>query len=145
MKPNKTWILIANSKSARIVENIGPGKGLSDVNGKSYKAQSSPEHADQEGRSFNTGSGARHKLEAHHGEDPVLRDYISTISDSLNQSFATGEFNRLILCTAPATLGAMRSYLPDNLQDLIIAEVPKDLTQVATNDLPPHFEDYLAV
>ena len=145
MKPNKTWIVIGNSKSARIVENIGPGKGLINVKGKTFKAPASTEHTDQEGRSFNTGSGARHKLEAHHGEDPVLRDYLNMIINTLVNSSANKEFNQLILCAAPATLGAMRNYMPDTIKDLIIAEVPKDLTQVPINDLSNHFEDYLAV
>lgn len=145
MKANKTWILIANSRSAKIVENIGPGKGLLQVSDKVFQAPVPNEHADQEGRSFNTGSGARHKLEAHHGEDPSLRDYITSIISALTDSFVEKKFNQIILCAAPATLGTMRNYLPENIKAQIIAEVPKDLTQISINDLPIYFENVLAV
>ena len=145
MRPNKTWILIANSKSAKIVENKGPGKGLTQVVGKTFQAPPTLEHSDQEGRAFNTGSGARHKLEPHHGEDPALRDYITSIICSLADSYQEKEFNQIILCAAPATLGAIRNHLPDHINNQIIAEVPKDLTQISINDLPVHFENVLAV
>ena len=31
MKPTRTWILIADGARARILENLGPGKGVHEV------------------------------------------------------------------------------------------------------------------
>lgn len=145
MKPNITWILIASSQSAKIFENAGPGKGLNQVADRTFQASANIEHSDREGRSFNTGSGARHKLEPHHGEDPVLRDYITSIINSLTKDYTEKRFNRIILCAAPATLGSLRNYLPDNIKTQIIAEISKDLTNIPTHNLSAHFKDFLAV
>lgn len=145
MKPTQTWILIANSKHAHIMENKGSGKGLRKIPEKTFQAPEVNEYSDQEGRSFNSGSSMRHKLEAHHGEDPVLRDYITTIINSLAESYANKKFDQLVVCAAPATLGTIRNHLPNTLKTATIAEVAKDLTNIPDNQLADHFEEILVI
>jgi len=145
MKPVRTWILIADSKAARVMENCGVGKGLSQVSGKVFRAMKRVGFSDQEGRSFNSGSGAHHKLEPHHGEDPVIQNHVRQIVQSLIKSHQAREFDRLIICAAPATLGLIRCQLPSQLKKLTIAELDKDLTNIRPIDLPDHFKEVLAI
>ncbi len=62
MKPIITWILIADAGSARIVENRGAGKGLWQLENKVFRPPENNALADQEGRTFNSGSPARTSL-----------------------------------------------------------------------------------
>lgn len=145
MKPIVTWILIADAGSAKVVENRGPGKGLSQLEGMVFQAPAGNAHADQEGRSFDSGSPARNKLEAHHGMDQSLRDFITSLVDILENGHNNNQYDRLVICAAPNMLGELRKGLPASLKSKVIAEIPKDLTNTHTEDLPRHFEDVLIV
>jgi protein required for attachment to host cells len=67
MKPTKTWIVIADSRSAKILENSGPGEGIVQHPSLVFKVDSVKQYSDQQGRSFASASSARHKFEQHQG------------------------------------------------------------------------------
>ena len=110
-----------------------------------FQAPSANAHADQQGRSFSSGSHARHKLEAHHGEDQALQEFVASIVDVLVNNHNNKLFDQLIICAAPNMLGELRKGLPASLKPTVIAEIPKDLTNTHAVDLPRHFENVLAV
>jgi protein required for attachment to host cells len=56
-----------------------------------------------------------------------------------------GRFDRLIIAAAPTALGDIRPSLSDAVKQTIIAELPKDLTNVPKPQLERHFETLLAV
>ncbi|MGI9351519.1 MAG: host attachment protein [Rhizobiaceae bacterium] len=145
MKPVRTWIILANAGSARILENNGPGKGFRQIFETTYKNQGEPSFSDQQGRSFNSTTSTRHKLEPNRSEDTALISNIKTIIGMLQESKNNSEFDRLIVCAAPQTLGIIREQMPRSLSREIIAELPKDLLGVPTQSLPKHFESVLAV
>lgn len=145
MKPVKTWILIANNGSARILENDGPGKGLFQKSGKTHVAEPAPDFSDQQGRAFRGVDTSRSKVEAHQKTQTPRHGFAGELVDDLISSKRSGEFDRLIICAPPAMLGQVRDLLPKDLQSDVIAELPKDLTHIPTDTLPDHFSNYLAV
>lgn len=56
-----------------------------------------------------------------------------------------GRFDRLIIAAAPTALGDIRPALSDGVKQTIIAELPKDLTNVPNPQLARHFEQLLAI
>jgi len=145
MKPVRTWILIANAKTARIVENDGPGKGLFQPSGLARQAAQETSHADQPGRSFSSSGSVRSKMEPHQ-KALIPRDgFAGELVEDLALNHQRGQFDRLIICAAPAMLAHVRDLMPDAIQSQVIAEVPKDLTHVPTDKLAPHLENYLAI
>jgi protein required for attachment to host cells len=56
-----------------------------------------------------------------------------------------GLFDRLVIVAAPQTLGDLRGELSPQLQALVLAEVPKDLTKIPLPDLAGHLHDVMAV
>jgi len=127
MKPTRTWILIANAEIARIVENSGPGKGIHQVKDKVFEAPEQNQYSDQEGRTFNSSSHVRHKMETPNAGQQGSKEFVSEILDALQVSFIAGEFDRLIICAAPKTLGLIQKQIPNGLQSLEIEKIDQAL------------------
>lgn len=137
--------MIANSKTARIVENDGPGKGLFQPPGLARQAAEEISHADQPGRSFSSSGSVRSKMEPHQKVLTPRDGFACQLVDDLASNHQKGQFDRLIICAAPAMLAHVRDLMPDAVQSTVIAELPKDLTHVPTDKLAPHLENFLAI
>ena len=145
MKPTKTWILIADATKARILENAGPGKGLSQLGDQVFKARERKDHSDDQGRTYNSVSPARHKMETNVTDDVVHLEHVDEILSSLGGALSARRFDRLLICAAPQTLGVIRQRIPEALNAVVMAEVAKDLTRTPTDELADHFVDLLIV
>ena len=145
MRPKRTWILLADGRTAKIIENCGPGKGLCKIYETDFEFSEKSTHDDQQGRGFSSTSPARYKLEPGGDEDHGVSAQIKKVLTTLEASHSKREFDRLILCAEPHTLGIIRQQLPAQLKPHTIAELSKDLVNVPVNDLSGHFEDVLAV
>lgn len=145
MKPIKTWILIADSSRAHIVEHRGPGRGLHPLANMSWSAPKPSEFEDDPGRSFSSAGSMRHKMEPHQGNVERGEAFARALFADLVKLKRARQFDRLILCAPPAMLGSLRKCLPDQLTSNVTAEVAKDLVQISPAKLPTHFSDVLAV
>ena len=150
MKKKITYILVADGARARLYVNTGVGKGVQPVSGATHRADL--HHHDREiltdkpGRAFNsvgTGRSAMepptewHRFEKH--------KFAREMAKVLDAAAANKAFDRLILIAPPATLGDLRTELGDNTRKMVAAELPKDLTRHAEEDLPQHLASVLAV
>jgi protein required for attachment to host cells len=150
MKPIITWIVIADGNQAKVFEHDGPGKGLKAVKDMQFEQEPLKAQeimADKPGRSFSSaGPGARSSIE--YSSDPVQvreRRFVERLADMLDEMLQQGKFDRLVIAAAPAALGDLRPALSDKVKETILAEMPKDLTNVPTQKLGRHFEDVIAV
>jgi protein required for attachment to host cells len=140
MKTTRTWIVIADSASAKIYEHTGPLNGLKLLEQYQFEAPEKKKFSDSQGRTFNIVGAARHKQEPHFSEeDQFARD----IAAQLELFERQGKFDKLILCMPPETLGHLRPHIPIAVKDRIAAEMPKNLTNIVGKDLPKHFEEIL--
>jgi protein required for attachment to host cells len=149
MKPINTWILLADGARARIVSNAGPGKGVEEVSGMEFSGdneRTGEVMADRPGRSFDSAGSHRHAMEppsdAHR---EMKRDFANDLVKALEKKLKQHAFDRLVLIAAPATLGDLRNSMSKALQNVIYAEVPKDLVHVPNSDIASHLADVLAV
>ena len=145
MKSIKTWILLADARMARIVENPGPGKGVFQIRNKVFEAKEVNEFADSAGRTHNSTTSTRHKYETPDNTSNAANEFVDEILTSLQKSLRDGEYNRLIICAAPKTLGLINKALPKSLKDVTIGQVDRDLTRVPTDKLAKHFETLIMV
>jgi protein required for attachment to host cells len=67
------------------------------------------------------------------------------VAETLDEKRAEGAFQRLVIAAAPTALGDLRPVLSDAVKQTIMAELPKDLTNVPTPQLAGHFADLLPV
>ena len=149
MKPIKTCILVADGAHARFYLNDGPGRGISELKkyAKDIDLKASRDiDADRPGRSFDSGGQGRHAMESptdsqRHAKDEFAR----SLAEQLNSAMTAGEYDRLILIAAPATLGTLRQHLSKQASDNIHGEIAKDLTQASETDILIKLETVLAV
>ena len=142
MKSTRTWILIADGRTAQIVENTGPGHGIAAIPGQQFNAPPKKEYSDSEGRAFDSVGSQRHKQVSHFSkDDEFARNLVAVLEKSQKQN----RFDRLILCASPEMLGQLRPLLNEQLQSTLHAEIAKNLTKIPLLDLPRYFEGALAV
>jgi protein required for attachment to host cells len=150
MKPTITWIVVADGDQAKVFEHEGPGKGLKPLKELSFEQErlkASEIMADKPGRAFSSaGPGARSSIE--YSSDPVHvreRRFVEKLAETLNEKKQEGRFDRLVIAAAPTALGDIRPALSEQVKETILAEMPKDLTNVPLPKLAQHFEGLIAV
>ncbi len=143
MKSRKTWVLVANGKTARVLENTGPGKGLHALAGKVWHAPKSDAFENEQGMTNNSVGRSMHRMAPHNTPDKEESAFAEELATQLSKAFDAGEFDDLVLTAAPKMLGLLRPVLDARLQDSVIAELPKDLVKMSEIDLKDHFSDML--
>ncbi|MDB5541482.1 MAG: hypothetical protein JWQ89_3209 [Devosia sp.] len=150
MKAKVTWILIADGATAKVFEHCGPGKGLKPVDDLMFEQaplKAGEIMADRPGRSISSmGSGGRSAME--YSSDPVAvreRRFVENVAEQLERKHQQHAFDRLIVAAAPTALGDLRPAFSKGVRDCIVAELPKDLTNLPTAQLEGHFADLLPV
>jgi protein required for attachment to host cells len=150
MKPTTTWIVIADGAEAKFFAHDGPGKGLRalpELTLQQAHLKAQDIMADKPGRSIQSaGPGSRSAVEYH--TDPVEvreRRFVEQVAEVLDAQLRTGAFDRLVIAAAPTALGDLRPALSEQVKATILAELPKDLTNVPTPQLAAHFEGLIAV
>lgn len=149
MKAKVTWILIADGATAKVFEHNGPGKGLQAVDDLMFEQtplKAGEIMADRPGRSFASVGGGRSAME--YSSDPVAvreRRFVENVAEELERKHQQHAFDQLIVAAAPTALGDLRPALSKGLRDTIVAELPKDLTNLPTAQLGQHFDGLLAI
>ncbi len=147
MKPTRTWILIADSGRARVLENLGPGKRAAEIAGLTFEADLPATHdlvSDRQGRSFESSSSTRHPLEPRSNpRDRLKHDFLTGIVEEIDARFGRDAFDRLIVVAPPHALGELRGLLTSRVRAAVTGELAKDLTKTPDHELPQHLEDVL--
>jgi protein required for attachment to host cells len=150
MKSKVTWIVVADGDQAKIFEHNGPGKGLRalpDLGLAQAHLKARDIMADKPGRASNP-AGPNSRAAVDYKTDPVAdreRKFLERLADVLDVQHEAGKFERLVIAAAPAALGDLRPALSDGVRQTILAELPKDLTNLPTPKLAEHFAELLPV
>ena len=150
MKKKITYILVADGARARLYVNEGVGKGVQPVSGATHQSHV-PAHnrdltTDKPGRAFSSVGSGRSAMDLSPDWIRIEKHRFAREMAKVLDAAATNKaFDRLILVAPPATLGDLRTELSDQTRKLISAELPKDLTRHAEQELPEHLSEVLAV
>ncbi len=148
MKAKCTWILIADGGKARILENLGPGKGLHQVAGLAETVTLPPNRTlqnDRPGRGFESAGPTRHAYEASNPHREMKRAFADHLVEQLSAMHTSGRFDRLLLVAPSPMLGDLRAMLSPALAATLVGELARDLTHVATTEIAAHIEGIIAV
>jgi protein required for attachment to host cells len=150
MKHHRTWILIADAGRARVLESLGPGKGVHSVDGMASEASiPSSTHdivADRQGRSFESSNTMRHPLTPRTDpRDEMKRNYLEMLADQIHERLQAEAFDRLILVAPPAALGILRAALSPQVGAAVAGELAKDLTKVPDHELGSHLAEVIRI
>ena len=144
MKPIVTWVLLADSREARVVANEGVGKGFIPLKGGTWKAPPSKPHEDAQGVSHSSVGASQHRLAPRNASTDGDDDFARDVAGKLTKHLKKREFERLIVVADPNMLGHLRRRFDGPLSDVVVAEVAKDLTHVPIGKLAGYLADVIA-
>ena len=145
MKPQKTWIVLADAASVRVAVNEGPGKGVYGVSAGGLAAAPVTALSDAPGITNASVGPNRGGI-----SDPDLKGqaaaaFADDIIRFLEAEKAGDAFQRLVLVAPPSMLGLLRQRLTQPLRAVLRADIDKDLTHVSLKDLPRYLGDVLVI
>ena len=147
MKPVKTLVLLANDATARLFENLGPGRGLTEIEdvAAGLIAGTDVRYADRAGRSSAAPGMALHATAdlAEAEEDQSRSAFVRALVAETADRFREGGYDRFVMAAAPATLGALRAQLPDILKRALVVDVAKDFVRHTPDEVVKHLEDHI--
>jgi protein required for attachment to host cells len=128
-----TWILVANSRHARLFANHGPNKGLELV-----------QECAAEELLTNRPQGGR---QAKRGEPPRLeaRGFAHRLAGDLHRGRSRGRFGRAIIVAPPAFMGLINAELDGPTAQMVSERLDKDYTRSGHDALSHQLEQCLCV
>lgn len=148
MKPIKTLVLLANDASARLFENAGVGKGLTELEdlAAGMVVGEEVEYADRPGR-MNAAPGmglhAFDTAEAEH--DQAQAAFVKAVLAETEARFGEGGYDRFVMVAAPSTLGVLRAELPATLKAALAVDVAKDYLKLKPAEVADHLADQIVL
>lgn len=139
MKAFVTWVLLADTSFARILESPDFGEGLYQPPDSTFNAPEKHDWSDDEGRVQASLNKSRSRMVKRVGMEPEVEQFARELIATLDNEHRRKRFDRLIISAAPGMLGLLRSLLPDNLKTILKAELNKDLARIPTEDVAKHF------
>jgi protein required for attachment to host cells len=140
-----TWIVLADGARARILQNTGPGTGLTEVDELQSRAAHMPTRelgTERPGRGQESATSGRHAItpreDWHEGEKV---SFAHEVAAYLKENGNAGKFDALVLAAAPRTLGELRKSIDPATAARLKSELDKDLTKIPSADLEAHLGD----
>jgi protein required for attachment to host cells len=135
VKRPRTWILLADGGTARIVRQLRPNRETGDLlEDLTFTHEVAPLRelmSDRPGRSFASTGSRRSAMEYH--SDPV-RDghqaFARRLAGELSAHRRSDDFDRLVLVAEPRMLGMLRDAFDTRVKAAIIDEIDKDLVKM---------------
>jgi protein required for attachment to host cells len=142
MSKQITWVLVADASRARVFLVDPSDANLSPALDQELIGTNLPSReiaSDRPGRTFDSGGQGRHAKEpatdpARYAQERFAHDIVRLL-DSRRKVQA---FDRMVVVAPPRFLGDLRSVMSRQLQDLVVAEVAKDLTKSPPHELQGH-------
>lgn len=147
--PTTTWILIADAAHGKVFETIGLGNRLAPVPSFQFEQDIPAAHdleRDRPPRSYDSVGDSRHAMEPR--SDPrrkLKRAFAEMLAERLDAAVRSGVFDRLVVVAPPAMLGDLRDCFTRQVQDRIVAELPRDLVKLPPHELRANLADVIAV
>ncbi|HET8711512.1 MAG TPA: host attachment protein [Spongiibacteraceae bacterium] len=135
-----SWVVVADSRRARIFANEGAHFSLREVADFAHPLESL-HGGNPKGHISAGSSGTSHGMEpATLPKEKSRHAFAHEIANYLQQEFAQKHFSKLILVAAPEFLGEVRAALPDKLGSVVSGSVAKDLVACTQGDISKYLD-----
>lgn len=132
------WVVVADGEKALFLRNAGDNK-FPDLQVVQEMEQENPptreQGTDSPGRYSDGPSVHRSAVEDTDWHRIGKERFADEIADRLYKLAHGGEFKQIVLVAPPMVLGSMRKKLHKEVEDKVIAEVPKTLTNHAIPEI----------
>jgi protein required for attachment to host cells len=142
-----TRVLVAHDSGARMFDQQGPGKGLTELSSIDFEdgRRSLTEiNADRPGTTFNSRGGGRHAYEPHEdARTHAVHHFARTLIEELQLAHHRGEFGQLVFIAPPRFLGYLREAMNGTLSRALIGTIAKDLPRATESELCEHLQPFV--
>lgn len=141
------WVVVADGEKALFLRNNGDEKFANLDVFREEEHENPPNRewkANRAGRLSDAGSNHKSKVEDTDWHQLEKERFASDLADILYKQAHKGKYSDLIIVAAPQILGEIRKNLHKEVQERIVGEVDKDLTNHPVHeieDLVVHSED----
>ncbi|CRL09788.1 host attachment family protein [Phaeobacter italicus] len=126
-----SYVLVADSEKALLLENMTDAQNPN-LEVRKKEEQDNPsdieQSANRPGRMHDGGVGQRSALDDTDWHELAKERFADDIAELLYARAHKGKLGPIVLVAAPQVLGDLRDKLHKEVQDLVIAEIPKNLT-----------------
>ena len=145
MNPVVTWIVLANTREARVLANRGPGSGLVSLAGRRWTAQEVARLRDKNGAGRSLAAPAISAVVQTDGHRRSGALFARTVMGKLSNSLEAKKLDRLVLVAGPLMLGLMRMAMDPQLKQVLIDEIDRDFSALPVDALETHLGEVMAV
>lgn len=148
MEPIKTLVLLADDEKARLCRNLGPYKGLEEIEDYSASVLEMEryENADRAGRNQAEPGTAYHSYDPEPSDEQKARKaFAELLIYELTVQFAKGGYDRLVVIAPPTMLGELRKAMPKKLKKLLVLDIPKDYLQLTLDEVVENLEGEIVI
>lgn len=130
---HKDWVVVTDGGRALVLRNDGDAQNILLTVLRTYERDTPPTRdigTDKPGRTHagvGPGRSAMEPTDLHQQEeDRLMVQVAADLAEDLRQQ----NFSKLVVAAAPTALGALRKAMNDELRKAVVAEVPKDFTNM---------------
>ncbi|MEY4878912.1 MAG: hypothetical protein RJB62_381 [Pseudomonadota bacterium] len=127
-----TWIAVADGAKALILRNDGeadmPNFVVVEVFERPSQETTADLGADRPGRIQESSSARRSSVDQTDWHDIEEGRFAERFAETLGKRCEAGEFSKIVIVAPPRALADLRAHFSKRLQDAIISEIDKDLT-----------------
>ncbi|MBZ2189637.1 host attachment protein [Alcanivorax sp. JB21] len=127
---DKTWIVVAESSRARIfsaLNRVQPPQEIESFAFPESRLKDQDIYSDRPGRTFESANESRSAMEPPDVRDQQHHTFARTITEALEKGRIKGKFDKLVIISPPAFLGALRHTLNGHLGKMVDKTIQKNL------------------
>jgi len=140
-------IIVADSSRARFFTTDSPASPLQEIQTMAHPEGRIHEQnmvSDLPGKDSGTGSSGGHVYqEIIEPKQHEIIEFAKRIANYLEQMRNAEKIISLLIVAAPAFLGELRKVISDDLNEMVVFELDKNLTQHSVEDIRNHLPKYL--
>lgn len=137
-----TWVLVSDSRRARVFEVGMEGKALKEIRDLLNPA-SHQQTPDERGRG-SSHSGTQHEMQPRMlPKEHDVRQFAREVSDFLHTEHAANHFRELLIVAEPDWLGHLEAALHDSVKAVMQKPLPKNLVHSTPAELLDRISSFL--
>jgi protein required for attachment to host cells len=146
-RPLTLRIAIADGEHARFVQPDADNvlRTIGSLDSSSAHLRSRDIGSDRPGRSFESGTTARHGVGQRHDLHAMeMEKFVRAVGDQLNVASGRDEFDELLIVAPPRALHELREALDAATQTKLVGALEKDLVKTPDHELWPHVREWVS-
>jgi protein required for attachment to host cells len=146
-RPLTLRIAIADGEHARFVQPDADNvlRTIGSLDSSSAHLRSRDIGSDRPGRSFESGTTARHGVGQRHDLHAMeMEKFVRLVGEQLSAASGRNEFDELLIVAPPRALHELRGALDAATQAKLVGALEKDLVKTPDHELWPHVREWVS-